>query len=262
MRLMRLQLLHLLTILLLVNTVNAINVTNTVYLHGTIFNADLQPVNAIVELDNPKQVFVATNGTYSFNVKPNTNYTLKASTQTLEETEEINIGDQDVQFDVVLLSSIGLDNGVQDINETIDAISGDYSSETLQDEITSPNLTIIGIGIAIVAIILAIGTYLLYKKRNRKTNAKTKPPQPKAIIVETKIPQVSQAKLANNPPLDSFKQELLKLIKENDGAVEQKELRKELPWSEARVSIELSELEKMGLIKRIKRGRANLVKLI
>ena len=41
----------------------------------------------------------------------------------------------------------------------------------------------------------------------------------------------------------------------------QKDLRKRLPWSEAKVSMMLSELEEMGIVKRIKKGRAKIVVL-
>ncbi len=54
---------------------------------------------------------------------------------------------------------------------------------------------------------------------------------------------------------------MLKIIRENEGRMYQKELRGILNWSEAKMSVTVSELESAGLIKRIKKGRDNLLKM-
>lgn len=56
-------------------------------------------------------------------------------------------------------------------------------------------------------------------------------------------------------------QEILAILKANDGRMTQKALRDKLPHSEAKVSLMIAELEAKGKIEKIKRGRSNLLLL-
>jgi len=56
-------------------------------------------------------------------------------------------------------------------------------------------------------------------------------------------------------------QELVKLIKKLGSRTTQKELVKQTGLSEAKISLMLTELEDLGKIKRIKKGRTNVVVL-
>ena len=53
----------------------------------------------------------------------------------------------------------------------------------------------------------------------------------------------------------------LAALKAEGGRASQKELRKRLPYSEAKVSMMLADLESRGLVRRIKQGRGNLIVL-
>jgi len=55
---------------------------------------------------------------------------------------------------------------------------------------------------------------------------------------------------------------VLKIVKENEGRIEQKELREILNWSESKTSLVVSELEALGYVKRIKKGRKNIIKIL
>ncbi len=61
---------------------------------------------------------------------------------------------------------------------------------------------------------------------------------------------------------DKEAREVLKILKENEGRMYQKELREILNWSEAKMSITITELEVAGLLKRFKKGRDNMLKLL
>ncbi len=61
--------------------------------------------------------------------------------------------------------------------------------------------------------------------------------------------------------LPSDLSEALAALKAEGGRATQKDLRKRLPYSEAKVSMMLADLEARGLVKRIKQGRANLIVL-
>ncbi len=58
---------------------------------------------------------------------------------------------------------------------------------------------------------------------------------------------------------DEDVKKVLEFIKKRDGRVTQKEIRKELLFSESKTSLILTELEHNGKVDRIKKGRANFV---
>jgi uncharacterized membrane protein len=56
-------------------------------------------------------------------------------------------------------------------------------------------------------------------------------------------------------------QEILRIIRGSGGRIKQADLRRKLPYSEAKVSLMLADLESRGLIRKIKRGRGNIIVL-
>ena len=85
--------------------------------------------------------------------------------------------------------------------------------------------------IALVVFVLAVIFYFLFKKKKKK---------PKDI---------------NEDKAD----EVLAFIKKQGGRVTQKDIRKQFPVSEAKISLVITELEDKKLVKRIKRGRGNII---
>ncbi len=53
--------------------------------------------------------------------------------------------------------------------------------------------------------------------------------------------------------------EVLDVIKQSGGRITQKELRKKLGYSEAKMSLIIADLERRGLIEKIKKGRGNVI---
>lgn len=70
------------------------------------------------------------------------------------------------------------------------------------------------------------------------------------------------AKLETNYELDEDGKRVLKILGENEGRMIQKELRRIMNFSETKMSLVISELEACGLVKRIKKGRENILKLV
>jgi uncharacterized membrane protein len=62
-------------------------------------------------------------------------------------------------------------------------------------------------------------------------------------------------------PLSADLREILDIIRGHRGRITQKDLRNRLEYSEVKVSLLLSELEKRGMIKKLKNGRENIVVL-
>jgi len=54
-------------------------------------------------------------------------------------------------------------------------------------------------------------------------------------------------------------QDILSFIDKEGGRTTQKDIRKNFPQSEAKISLMIAELEEKGLIKRIKKGRGNII---
>jgi uncharacterized membrane protein len=52
---------------------------------------------------------------------------------------------------------------------------------------------------------------------------------------------------------------VLEIIKKHGGRTTQKDIRKELPLSEGKISLMITELEHQGKIEKIKKGRGNII---
>lgn len=59
--------------------------------------------------------------------------------------------------------------------------------------------------------------------------------------------------------MDEFPEKVLGFIKKKGGRITQKEIRKEFPLSEAKISLVVAELEHKGKLKKIKKGRGNII---
>ncbi|MHC1582167.1 MAG: helix-turn-helix transcriptional regulator [Candidatus Syntropharchaeia archaeon] len=53
--------------------------------------------------------------------------------------------------------------------------------------------------------------------------------------------------------------EVISIIQQNGGRITQKELRKKLSLSEAKISLMITDLENRGLVTKIKKGRGNVI---
>lgn len=87
----------------------------------------------------------------------------------------------------------------------------------------------------IVLILIAISAFIIYKKYKK----------PKKIQEE--------------PQQDDLLKKVVEIIKNNEGRITQKELRKHFPLSEAKVSLIITQLEKEGKLEKIKKGRGNIL---
>ena len=58
---------------------------------------------------------------------------------------------------------------------------------------------------------------------------------------------------------EKYLDKIIDIIKEEGGRTTQKEIRKEIPLSEAKISLMIAELEHKGVIEKIKKGRGNIL---
>ena len=207
--------------------------------HGSIYGPDLElATKVIVEINStPKQSIVAHDGTYSF-VVPEGTYEIKAfySEQgiLLYDKQTITVpAEGDFVLDLILFET-------PDIEELeFDESKLRMIEELLKEKKSNTELIIV----IIVIIIIAITIYFLYKKSKKKKPKKRK-----------RKTRTREKKLVG----DEVMTQTLKILK-REKRTTQKAIRKELGISEAKASLVLADLEDQGKIRKIKRGRGNII---
>ncbi len=207
-------------------------------IEGTVYDIELNSVkDAIIEIDTtPKQSFVSKNSTYSFDV-PIGKYTITAKHEQGIAQEKITIKDDgDYNIDLILFPDFSEE--VEILDESDLDVSTAYTEETKYSWYYF-------IGFLIVLIIF-IAVIFNYKKK-----------------LETKLKEeIKEIKeIKKEEDLEADLKELVAFIKKEGGRITQKDLRKHFPQSEAKISLMVAELEHKGKIKKIKKGRGNIITL-
>jgi len=192
-----------------------------VELSGNVYDDSLAPLsNVILTVDTePKQQYISKNGAYTFNI-PQGVYTLTASYQ---EGSANYYAEEKIRIanEGAFVYDIIL---FPNLSEE-EALSDDFELDVtaLDDDRSNKWLWVSLISFLLFAGIL----YYVLKKRK-------------------------------NPGEDVVYAMVLALIKKHK-RVTQKEIRKQVPMSEAKISLVITELEDKGLIKKIKKGRGNII---
>ncbi|MCZ7381156.1 MAG: hypothetical protein O8C64_06255 [Candidatus Methanoperedens sp.] len=225
-------------------------------LHGTIYDwSDFEkPLKgAIVEVNStPSQYVISTNGTYSFNLSSG-NYLIKAkyyNNNILEFTaeDEIRIDREgDYVHDLLLFPPTELDKQyLGDINLTGDLVTKSDSNQIYY----------------IITIFLVFAAlFILYWIRKKKNKPVEKSPGETIEIPPEISPEIPPENIAKTESIELPEdlREIYGLLLKKGGRVTQKDLRKEVKYGEAKVSLMIADLENRGLVKKIKRGRANII---
>ena len=234
-------------LLIFILLMSLIPVTQAASVNGTLYEwSDFEkPLkNVIVEvLENSTRINykVSLDGTYSFAISPG-NYTIRSKyyrNNILELTGEENVkiekADETRNIDILLFPPTDLeDEYLVDIN-----LTGEM-------DIKQDNSLPIYVFFAIILIICSI--LLFYWIKKKKTKAEE--PKPQTDRHET---------VAADKELPEDLKELYDLIMKTGGRTTQKDLRKKMTCSEAKVSLMLDDLENRGFIKKIKKGRSNII---
>ncbi len=218
--------------LLLLVSIALVPYINAAEIYGTVYDMSLNPaIGSVIEVDStPRQTNILKDGTYSF-MLPVGEYTIKAtyvsSYNVYSAEENITIVDEGRYIvDLIVFPDLSEESELLLLSEdiTLDEI---YEDETK----AFPWLYII-----LILVVIAV-IFLFFKKRKpvKKTEEK---------ILEEEI----------DP-----KDKIYEFIKQKGGRVTQKEIRKNFPVSQATISLILTELESNGKIKKIKRGKGNII---
>ncbi len=251
------------------------SISSAALIGGRVYDYSLNPIsNVNVEINtNPKQREVADQSVYAFNV-PKGSYViiarqfedgiLKAST-----SEQITV-DQDGEYklDLILFPDVSEDQNLIDEKIEFNALYEDDRKDN----------TLLMVVVIIVSIISLVILYLFLKEKRKKAAHPKKKSDVKKTAAETKKATAAEKVSEDNVPkeikeqtkdkkLETFSTEdadskmVLDFIKNSGGRTTQKDIRKSFPSSEAKISLILTDLESQGKIRKIKKGRGNVVVL-
>jgi uncharacterized membrane protein len=260
---------------------------------STLDNAVVK-VYSIADLSLLQGNVVTKKGSYSFSL-PRGDYMIMASAGTpgtpdeITATENLTVPDSGERIiDLILFPPGSLDDlsGFTDTNAT-PTLPPEEDPVLLPNPTEQPSqgnwaLWIGGGAIALAIAAIAAGLLLLRALRPKKTDktwsaaeapAKTEitPPAPEPVVSQEEKKQAAQppqpvqpAPVLQQPSVQDLLlpedcRQVLAIIEKNDGRITQLDLRKMLPYSEAKVSLIVSDLENRGLVKKIKKGRGNVL---
>jgi uncharacterized membrane protein len=194
---------------------------------GNVYSWELKRIKAVVEINTtPIQRVVAENGSYEFNV-PLGVYEIRAYSDGLECNETVVIKKDGVYtIDLILFPNI------DDLYDEYNFTELNFNLTTEKNE--KENFPSLLIPLSVVVVLSTVTAY--YVVRTKKTKREER---------EDYLPE----DLAS----------ILELLKKMDGRATQKELREKLGWSEAKLSLALTDLERRGLIEKYKKGRGNVI---
>lgn len=225
-------------------------------IHGKVFDYNFAVAkNSVVRINTiPEQVVVAVDGTYSFSVQPG-EYVLSA--QLKDEFDRIIFSVDDN------MSVVGEGTYVHDLimfpNEDLSQLDleNNVTTPSLPDEIKASSqksiLLLTGLILIIIFALLFCVAFKKCKLKDKLFKKENEKEETKAPVPETTEPNA--ASIVEEP--DELSQ-LAEFIRENK-RVTQKDIRKQFPMSEAKISLMLTDLESQGKIRKIKKGRGNVV---
>jgi len=224
-------------------------------IHGKVFDYSLKPaMNSIVTINTaPEQRIVASDGTYSFIVSQG-DYLLSALIK--DENDQMVyfvednlsvVDDGEYVRDLILfpyedLGELDLDGDIStDVSSGLTA----NSARTMLFRL----MLVLGIAVIVAAIVVL---YIIRKKAKKPSQTSGKQlepkPEPKPIEARAETSAEEEDELAK----------VLAFIRSHK-RVTQKEIRKAFPLSEAKISLIITDLESQGKVRKIKKGRGNVI---
>jgi|TARA_B100002003_G_C14137291_1_gene546996 uncharacterized membrane protein len=201
-------------------------------IHGTVYSFDLEEQkDSIVSVNSsPVQTIVAKDAEYIFDLVPGS-YMISAYYKEDDRIKEsskdvINIDQEGTYIlDFILFPSF----------DEEEFLMGKADEELIE----SSNYNLDYVAILVVVFVIAILIWSIF------------------FILKHK--KVVEKKQVNDLDEKDLAEEVLEFIKKENGRVTQKNIRKEFPQSEAKISLVISELEEKDVVKRIKKGRGNII---
>lgn len=232
----------------------------------TVKNAEVV-VNSV-----PQQMIVSRNGTYSFDLDKGT-YTIIAKSgngsDALFARENVTITADGGSYviDLILFPSSNFDD-LSMLDENVSAV---VTEEPAAAQPQQSWILPVAIVIFILAAIIGVAGFIIWRRKKGKASkpadiaqAELQQPQaeqvPAAENVEPQpVEESARPSISNNYAMPDDLKEVVHIIEKNGGRITQLDLRKALPYSEAKVSLMITDLESRGIIKKVKKGRGNVI---
>jgi uncharacterized membrane protein len=215
-------------------------------LHGKIYDLELNELNDVVVTvsSEPVQRYVSKDGAYSFELNPGT-YPLSAEYSPDEAhvytaQEQVTISqDGDYVYDLFLFPDLEEDDQV--IDDEIVELPENGATEKKKG-----NTTLI---IAVIIVIILLITAYIFVGRLKKKEQKKELKEAAHMAAAVKQEHLD----------DDDLKKVIDIMHKEGGRTTQKELRRHIPLSEAKISLMISELEHKGIVEKVKKGRGNIL---
>lgn len=240
-------------LLLLASNANAATVEGVVY-DGLTLEAQ---ANSILTINtNPIQTKVSKDGSYSFTVE-NGAYVLDAEYRergvVTQRAQRTLLVDKDGTYtvDIILLPEVGM--------VPSEPLPGEENTPTVLDQLANATGWWVMVVIILTAVSYAVWNVTKHTRRQREHA------QPAETMKDEKKNEKEESENVKmkmeGVELDQYAEEVIGHIKRGGNRMTQKELRGMMKIGEAKVSLVVSELESENIIKKIKRGRENILVL-
>ncbi|HEY3422179.1 MAG TPA: hypothetical protein VGK13_03395 [Methanocellaceae archaeon] len=245
--------------------------------HGNVYqwsSFDTMKNVEVVVNSVPVQKIVSKDGSYSFNLTKGT-FAIEAMSgaetpDALYARENVTITQDggDYILDLILFPSTNLDN-ISVFDENYTAIPPDEPGDSQGSSL------LLGVtAIVVIAVVAVIAAVFLLMRRKKKAEPATKSGQTEVMQGQVKNPEEGEnlpptvaeqvwepakPSVSENYTLPEDLKEVIRIMEKHGGRMTQLDLRKSLPYSEAKVSLMISDLESRGIVKKIKKGRGNIL---
>ena len=224
-------------------------------LQGTVYDSSLYAQhNVRIDVNStPKQYYISKDGNYQFSLGHGT-YKIQANYYEnnviiSSAAEEISIVDSGSYIlDLVLTPRFDEEEEISAVDDIV--LEDQYFEDipTKQDFFGFYSLIILGF-----VVLFVVFYFFFFRKSKEKLEKKE----------ESETLDIPLALLKpSSPSSDDLLTQILKFIESQEGRTTQKEVRRTFPSSEAKISLVLTELEAAGKIKKIKKGRGNVIVLV
>ncbi len=246
--------------------------------HGDVYqwsSFDTMKNVEVVVNSVPVQKMVSIDGSYSFNLTKGSYAIIAVSgantSDALYARENVTIDQDggDYVIDLVMFPSTGVGD-LSTFDENYTAVPPDEPG----DSQGSALMLVAGV-VAIVIIAIAAGAFLWLRRKKSAApiskhdepiaGAETPKAPPEEVfvqqpdVVEPAPPSPAKQSASDSYTLPEDLKEVIRIMEKHGGRMTQLDLRKSLPYSEAKVSLMISDLESRGIVKKIKKGRGNIL---
>lgn len=241
-------------------------------IHGTVYSWEtLEPLpkTEIIINTTPEQHMISEDGKYQINLSKGT-YSLEGvyyrdGSVEMYAQKNITIEQEgDYKIDLVLfppLSDISpeapedLNFSVDDENETEEVSESDGGGGGDGD-----GLNLLIPFVIVFCLVAAASAFIIVKKKRfgPEENGLSKS-EPEGEPEIAKAPSELSEKSVGPEDIPEDLQEALSIIKKEGGRITQKNLRKKMGYSEAKMSLVIADLERRNIVEKVKKGRGNII---